>query len=205
MDSPALPYELLFLVIENIDSSSVEGHRTLSAISLSNRSLRFACQDRMFKDVKISYLGPSFAQDMERGIDFWDGELTTGWKFRDLLFESPHIRPYVERLTITILPSLNRPQGYIASSTSATFSLYDIGHLLPNLKKFLTFQTGPFGWYSVSERIRAFFVTIASSVNELDLRPFRLVPALPTFLCLMNSLPVKSFLRTALQLGVTLV
>ena len=175
MVPPILPYDLLFLVIDSIDSSSADGRQSLSAFSLADLNLRTACQERLFREVEITYVGSTGSPHTGQGFDLCDGEYTTGWRFRDLLMESPHIGPYVKKLKILIFASVG-PERRLAFSVSPEFSLYAIVPRLPNLKKFLASQDGPFGWYNVGDRMRDFLTTVASSVTELDLLPFSSIP-----------------------------
>ncbi|KAF8869731.1 hypothetical protein CPB84DRAFT_962199 [Gymnopilus junonius] len=169
--SEVLPLELLFHIIDSIDSSSSEGRQSLSACACVHHALLIICQERLFRDIELSY----FLND-DHKIVFCDGQGTTGHKFLGLLAASPHIGSHVRNLTINVVGGTALPKSFELCSTSPSFSFYRIVPQLSNLQGLFAHNRNGFYRDVFDERTESFFINLAPSLTKLDLF---LLPPLP--------------------------
>lgn len=180
MDSlPVLPRELFYRIINAIDAGSPEGRQSLISCSYTDRALSVISQERIFRNVQISYV-IWITQGNDKTLLDYEG--TTGHKFRDLLAGSPHIGPFVQNLTIKMLSIRRFNSATLAkysktSSKTALFSLYAIVPQLRNLKGLiLPNSINHVMWSSVEEHAKAFFTSIIPTLTKLDLLYFTHLP-----------------------------
>lgn len=177
-----LPYELLYCIMDVFDAASPEGRLSLFACSYANRALSTICQERLFRNVEISY---RLFRDDNFHLVFRDDERTTGHKFLDFLAGSPHIGPYVQNFTINAMKPSGRPMSFASSGLSDTssntpsFSLYKIVPRLRNLKGFIITHTDGYyfcHWNAVEQRTKTFFISIVPLLTKIDLYLFVHLP-----------------------------
>ena len=174
-----LPFELLDLIIDNVDPSSRAGQSILKVCNLANQTLHSICQRRLFEEISLTYkLG-----HVEGGTVLYDDERTTGHKFLNLINTSPHICTYVKKLSIdelpreAMLPSDPSRRSWNASD-SATFSLYAIISQCKALEAFVPrcyFDWNPSRRF-IEERTQAFFLQLVRRVKEVDFRTLQYFP-----------------------------
>ena len=108
MAYPILPPELIILIINNIDSSSIEGRDTLSAFGQTGHAFRVVCQEILFQDLKIVDRYPPYSR-IEPRENMIRLEHPRSQRFNDILREAPHLGGYIQSLRLSLLPSRGDP------------------------------------------------------------------------------------------------
>ncbi|KAF8869733.1 hypothetical protein CPB84DRAFT_1803569 [Gymnopilus junonius] len=171
--APVLPLELLYLIINAIDTSSSNGRQSLSACSYTNRSFTTLCQERFFRDVEISCI---CLIETDHTLNFADSEQTTSHKLLTLLAASPHIGSYIQNLTVIVSSPRPRSSGEHSNTSESPFSLYTIIPQLPHLMGFLMPADGLLNWANLEDRMRDVLLSVVQRVTKLDLNMLTYVP-----------------------------
>ncbi|PPQ72241.1 hypothetical protein CVT26_007000 [Gymnopilus dilepis] len=189
----SLPLELLEKIMHDVDMDSKEGRSTVSAFACTNHTFAKLGQKILFHDIKIDYIQESKVDLRTQTTTYFYCDADTrvkrsvsGQRFLDLLRKSPHIAPYVYKLTIAIYRWADPPawHGFFfqppppstPTSEMDSFSLYAIIPQLPNLDCFMGYDPAPTPWQMTEERAQAFFASIIPKFRDLCLFLFQDVP-----------------------------
>ncbi|PPQ97615.1 hypothetical protein CVT26_002373 [Gymnopilus dilepis] len=131
MAYPILPPELIILIINNIDSSSIEGRDTLSAFGQTGHAFRGVCQEILFQDLKIVDRYPPYSR-IEPRENMIRLEHPRSQRFNDILREAPHLGGYIQSLRLSLLPSRGDPFNadlVVKENPFDSISVVDLGRL----------------------------------------------------------------------------